>query len=488
MDKQRWLSQSIIKKTAKVLLLSCFVFFSILFINPPVIVLKAQTRSSSLQTSITEGKDTLRIDFLDEKGDITFAADVGYATKIIKKIDTGEIEEYYDERGAPVNCASGYFGLSRCYDKNGYNIITTYLDSTGSPMLGISGYSTVKRVYDDNGKIIKENYFDTEDNPVCTPLYGYGKINIYDRNGNIIKITYLNDNGNPMLTGMGYATLTRLLYSTDDYQNNKVEYEFYYDIAGNPIALSLGQYGVHKQYDLNGQNSIITFLDIAGNPMITTEGYTTIKRTYFPNNYVATERYYDINGEPYALSEGQYGIKRDNNLKTWYLNSNGEIQLNIKKLLYNHSYLVIVFVGIVVFLSVFFNKQLNTVLFVIYTTCIIYMALLFREKNTNNANIQLLWSYKQMFIDDKILSDIIRNIWMFIPLGTILYKISSHKSILFFPLILSVLIETTQYITNTGLCELDDIINNSVGSVIGYGIGCIGNRIYHQIMRKDRLE
>ena len=472
------------KRIIQLLLLACFIIFSALFINPPDTAINIQPRSSLLRIRKSEEKNTTRTDFVDENGTVTFAADVGYATKTVTKSDAGETEKYYDEQGQPVKKSSGYYGLYRGYDGEGHNVITTYLNSNQEPMNGISGYATVKRGYDDTGKAIAEYYFDTEGNPVCTPLYGYGKINEYNENGDIIRITYVDQAGNPMINGAGYASVTRSFYSTDDHQNGRVEYEYYYDTEGKPIALSLGQFGVHKEYDPDGQNSIITYLDHSGNPMATTEGYTTIKRTFFPNNYISTERYFDSNGKPYALSEGQYGIERDEQLKVWYLNANGGRQFNLKKLLYNCSSLVIVFAGAVTLLSIILGKRINTLLLIVYIGCVVYFTLLFREESTNHVNLQLFWSYRQVFKDDRILADILRNIWMFIPLGTILYNIYPHKTILLVPIILSVLIEAIQFITRTGLCEFDDVLNNSIGGAIGYWIGALGNQIIHLIKER----
>lgn len=459
------------RRIIQILIFSCFTFFSAIFISPSNATVRLQPRASSLQIVKTKEKNTIKTDYTDQNGVITYAADIGYATRTVTKTDDGETENYYDELGQPVPNTSGYYGLYRRYDEDGSTVITTYLSSDQKPMNSLSGYATKKQIYDETRKVIVENYYDTAGNSVCTPLYGYGKINEYVQNGNNIRTTYVNETGKPMITGMGYASVNQLLYSTDDYQNGKTEYEYYYDTEGEPVALSLGQYGVHKEYDPNGQNAVITYLDYAGNPIMTSEGYTTIKRTYFPNNYVLTERYFDIDGKPYALSEGQYGIERDEQLKVWYLNENGERQFNLKKLLYNRSYSVILLAGTVIFLSIVLGKRMNILFLFAYVGCIVYVTLLFREDGTNRLNLQLLWSYRQVFKDDKVLADILRNIWMFIPLGTILHMIYPRKTVLFIPVILSILIETIQFITGTGLCELDDVISNSTGSMIGYGIG-----------------
>lgn len=70
--------------------------------------------------------------------------------------------------------------------------------------------------------------------------------------------------------------------------------------------------------------------------------------------------------------------------------------------------------------------------------------------------------------------NIILNICMFIPLGMILplfHRIFKKWWFTYLTgLFLTVLIEVSQYISKRGIFELDDIINNALGCMIGYGI------------------
>ena len=59
------------------------------------------------------------------------------------------------------------------------------------------------------------------------------------------------------------------------------------------------------------------------------------------------------------------------------------------------------------------------------------------------------------------------NIILFLPLG---YLLGCKKKIII-GLFLSVTIEVVQYIGMLGFCELDDVLNNTVGTVFGYFIG-----------------
>ena len=63
------------------------------------------------------------------------------------------------------------------------------------------------------------------------------------------------------------------------------------------------------------------------------------------------------------------------------------------------------------------------------------------------------------------------NIFLFIPFGFLLSYVLNFKLLHVFltGLFLSALIESLQYVYGLGLCELDDVFNNTVGSLIGYG-------------------
>lgn len=64
------------------------------------------------------------------------------------------------------------------------------------------------------------------------------------------------------------------------------------------------------------------------------------------------------------------------------------------------------------------------------------------------------------------------NILLFVPLGFLLPMISERFRSLWLTIvtgfIFSVGIETMQYITGRGLTEVDDVINNTTGALVGY--------------------
>ena len=446
-----------------------FILASCLSIHPAVRRPLLGYHSSQLVKVVTKDGDTERTDYVDSRGNVTAAADAGYATRTKTQTDRGVLERFYDENGEPVRRYTGNYAVLREYDSGGNNTRITYLGADGSACSIREGYATEELEYNESNQIVGVRYYSPEGEPVCTALYGYGTVNEYDENGLNVRTTFTDPSGNPMMTGQGCASVIRQYYPAGGPDSGRVENEFYFDDRGEPVALSLGQYGLHKEYNELGQGKKLTYLDAEGKPATTKKGYATVARTFSPDNNVETEMYYDTDGNPVALTEGQYGIKRENG-QTVYLDRNGRETFNLKKLLYNHSLLVIVFAAAAVCLSAMAARKWNTVLLVFYLLVIAYMTLMYRDSE-GEKQTELLWYYRHLLTSGTARADIIKNIWLFIPLGAILYRLYPRKVILLIPLALSVIIEMIQYAAGIGYCELDDVISNTLGGGLGYLAG-----------------
>lgn len=453
------------------ILFICFLVASIILVNSPKHQMRSNYNSSQLQKTKTKGEDYERIDYINNDGIITIAADLGYATVITKKISGGIIEAYYDERGLPISRYSGFYALFREYDDNGNNIKITYLDKKGEPFVTQNGYAVERRTFNENKEISSIRYYNNEDKPVLTATYGYGKIYEYDKNGYVIRIVFIDESGCPMMTQQGFSILNRYYYTSGDHEKGKVEREFYFDENNKPVALSLGQYGIYKEYDENGREVLWTYLDENGDPMTTSKGYATVCRTFQADNSVATERYYDIDGKPYSLSEGQYGIKTEDG-QTIYLDERGNAKFNLKTLLYNQSWVIFIIAIVTMVVSAIVDKRVNSIFLIIYICGIAYLTLMYRENDKVN-DVGLLWSFRNFFLSSKTRASIIRNIWLFIPFGTILFKFCPKRKILVISFALSVFVETTQYFTKIGFCDFMDVICNVFGAFIGFYIAGI---------------
>ena len=69
---------------------------------------------------------------------------------------------------------------------------------------------------------------------------------------------------------------------------------------------------------------------------------------------------------------------------------------------------------------------------------------------------------------------VIENVVMFLPLGILLPLAEKHCAkwwrMLLISMLLSVLIEGMQLITGRGYCQLDDVVMNTLGGCLGYGL------------------
>lgn len=131
-------------------------------------------------------------------------------------------------------------------------------------------------------------------------------------------------------------------------------------------------------------------------------------------------------------------------------------------------------------------KNITRVVFILYLIAVLFFTFIVREtmilRTTDNRGV-ILEPFRE--IDSMLhhpnhffwFMQIFLNILLFIPLGFLLPIISKrfrnlwHTTVTGF--VFSVGIETMQYITGRGLTEVDDIINNTAGALVGYSIYAI---------------
>lgn len=76
------------------------------------------------------------------------------------------------------------------------------------------------------------------------------------------------------------------------------------------------------------------------------------------------------------------------------------------------------------------------------------------------------WSWKEWKIQK---NQILRNVIVFVPIGCLSGWLWKWKGLLF-SIVLSLSIELLQLISKRGLCELDDVLHNCIGTTVGIGI------------------
>lgn len=116
-------------------------------------------------------------------------------------------------------------------------------------------------------------------------------------------------------------------------------------------------------------------------------------------------------------------------------------------------------------------------LFVAYTIFIVWYTLLIREPRGAGRVFrpELFWAIRAWFVNPTIESkkeaiQYLLNILFFIPYGLLFPWKDNWKRVFVTALVLSVSIELSQFIFNLGWCEVDDVISNTLGAMIGGGV------------------
>lgn len=116
------------------------------------------------------------------------------------------------------------------------------------------------------------------------------------------------------------------------------------------------------------------------------------------------------------------------------------------------------------------------VVFLVYVFGVIYNTLLNRDmQSTMHYELQLFWSY-QLIFDKNIYfwQEIVLNILLFLPGGILLplafKKLNRLRWLFLTAFCSSLCIELIQLVGKIGLFEFDDIFNNVLGALIGFGL------------------
>ena len=121
------------------------------------------------------------------------------------------------------------------------------------------------------------------------------------------------------------------------------------------------------------------------------------------------------------------------------------------------------------------RQRIRLILFVSYCLFILWSTVFSRTPTTRQCEWRLMWAYREMLEGhptwkEDVLQNV-ENILFFMPYGVLFpvkHKKGNWKKVLFTALAFSALIEFIQYIGALGLCELDDVICNTLGAVVGY--------------------
>lgn len=150
-------------------------------------------------------------------------------------------------------------------------------------------------------------------------------------------------------------------------------------------------------------------------------------------------------------------------------------------------------IGVLAF--IFFDKRcwrimigliLVEYIFLIYCSTVIFR--IYSEER--GFNLSPFWSYEAIHNGNEVLIlQNIMNVMAFIPIG-ILFCLWFTKGkwwkVMGLGCLISISIEVLQFILKRGFSELDDVMHNTLGCIIGYGIVQLVIMVYSAVVKKKK--
>ncbi len=137
-------------------------------------------------------------------------------------------------------------------------------------------------------------------------------------------------------------------------------------------------------------------------------------------------------------------------------------------------------------------RIIGKILFILYILFLIYF-LIFSEQYGREPDGQVyrynllpfkeiirFWTYRYQIGAAATFANLAGNIIIFIPFGFFLPLASKFRSLattVFFSFILSLGVEMAQFISHVGSFDIDDLILNTLGGLIGYGLFTLFHRL-----------
>ena len=133
-------------------------------------------------------------------------------------------------------------------------------------------------------------------------------------------------------------------------------------------------------------------------------------------------------------------------------------------------------------------KHIRTALFIVSVGFILWETILSRQSSgIHQTEMRLMWGLQEMIAGNPNWKQFalywIENVLLFIPFGFLFPK-NDYRVVLLSGFLMSICIETVQYFGCLGLCELDDVICNTLGSLAGFLLAMVVQRMVSIIKEK----
>ncbi len=145
-------------------------------------------------------------------------------------------------------------------------------------------------------------------------------------------------------------------------------------------------------------------------------------------------------------------------------------------------------------------SKASTLVFILYISMVIYFVFFsdhygrvtgfteFRYNLTPFAEIRRYLTYKELFTWENLITNLAGNILVFSPFGFLVPMMRKKKTglfaITFFTFLFSLFIESVQLVTKVGVFDVDDLIMNTLGGMVGFLLFEIGRNLYQFTQRK----
>ena len=146
-------------------------------------------------------------------------------------------------------------------------------------------------------------------------------------------------------------------------------------------------------------------------------------------------------------------------------------------------------------------RILGKILFVIYIIFVFYFLLIsevygrtseMQEYHYNLVlfqEIKRFWNYREQLGAFATVTNLFGNVLIFLPFGFFMPMASKHRSFLstsFYSLALSLIVEISQLFMKVGCFDVDDLLLNTIGGMLGYIVFSICNVTRRNYAKKKK--
>lgn len=157
--------------------------------------------------------------------------------------------------------------------------------------------------------------------------------------------------------------------------------------------------------------------------------------------------------------------------------------------LYVYESILFIFCVSVILLLIYRGKEsakgIFRLLFIEYLFLIFCSTVLFREtKDVRKYEFIPFWSYERA----DLFPEIVMNVVVFVPVGLLFgvaFKKMKWLSVLLSGICISVSIEILQLLSKRGFAEVDDVIHNTSGCAIGFGVYSLIKYGYEKVSKRS---